>query len=68
MRAGDVLLFDSLLPHGTAANSTEEHRWALQYHFCGASAEATRAGTAADAQAEKARLQAFGSEGKGAQC
>ena len=34
MAEGDVLLFDSLLPHGTDTNRTGEHRWALQYHFC----------------------------------
>ena len=30
---GDVLLFDSLLPHGTPTNTTDKQRFALQYHY-----------------------------------
>ena len=31
---GGLLLFDSLLPHGTPTNQTRQERWALQIHFC----------------------------------
>ena len=33
MGAGDVLLFDGKLPHGTPINRTDEFRWAVQYHY-----------------------------------
>ena len=59
MEAGDVLLFHSQLPHGTATNHTPLHRWALQYHYVGAGQQP------AD---EQLRLAQFGEEGKGAVC
>jgi hypothetical protein len=33
MSAGDVLLFDGKIPHGTPITRTEDFRWAVQYHF-----------------------------------
>ena len=60
MQPGDVLLFDSLLPHGTDKNRSSDHRWALQYHFRGADT------TSSSDDAE--RLAIFGGEGRGATC
>jgi phytanoyl-CoA hydroxylase len=59
MRAGDVLLFDGKLPHGTPVNRTGEHRWAVQYHYRWPAAVAVN---------DEARLAAFGSEGRGVTC
>jgi len=59
MAAGDVLLFDGKLPHGTPVNRTEDFRWAVQYHF-----RPARAVQVDDA----ARLAAFGSEGRDVTC
>ena len=59
MEAGDVLLFDSQLPHGTATNHTPLHRWALQYHYVGGSQQPGN---------EQLRVAQFGEEGKGAVC
>jgi len=33
MEAGDVLLFDGKLPHGTATNLSSSRRWAVQLHY-----------------------------------
>ena len=60
MRPGDVLLFDSLLAHGTDTNRSADHRWALQYHFKNAGCRST-----AD---DVPRLVVFGGEGRGATC
>ena len=60
MRPGDVLLFDSLLAHGTDTNRSAQHRWALQYHF-------KRAGCCSSAD-DMPRLAVFGGEGRGATC
>jgi phytanoyl-CoA hydroxylase len=59
MRAGDVLLFDGKIPHGTPINRTGAFRWAVQYHYRPA---------LADEVDDEARLAAFGSEGKGVTC
>jgi phytanoyl-CoA hydroxylase len=59
MAAGDVLLFDGKIPHGTPINRTEDFRWAVQYHFRPASAALVDDGV---------RLEAFGSEGKDVTC
>ncbi|MGI9500320.1 MAG: phytanoyl-CoA dioxygenase family protein [Geminicoccaceae bacterium] len=59
MSAGDVLFFDGKLPHGTPVNETSEQRWAVQYHYCPASAVEVD-----DAE----RLNAFGNEGKNVTC
>lgn len=59
MKAGDVLIFDSKLPHGTPKNQTDEYRWAVQLHYRG-----TRAIGCTDEQ----RLAVFGSEGKNVSC
>jgi phytanoyl-CoA hydroxylase len=59
MRAGDVLLFDGKLPHGTPVNRTDSFRWAVQFHYRPASAHEI-----ADAE----RLAAFGAEGKDVSC
>lgn len=59
MRAGDVLLFDGKIPHGTPINRTDDFRWAVQYHF-----RPVTAGLVDD----DTRLAAFGSEGRDVTC
>ncbi|HLT01799.1 MAG TPA: phytanoyl-CoA dioxygenase family protein, partial [Geminicoccaceae bacterium] len=59
MRAGDVLLFDGKIPHGTPINRTDDFRWAVQYHFRPATAVLVDDDT---------RLAAFGSEGRDVTC
>lgn len=59
MGPGDVLLFDGKLPHGTPTNRTDQHRWAVQYHY--------RPGTSVLTD-DEARLAAFGSEGRNVTC
>lgn len=59
MQAGDLLLFDGKLPHGTPINHTDETRWALQYHYLPSSAVKTD---------DTERLAAFGAEGKDVSC
>lgn len=59
MEAGDLMIFDAKLPHGTPTNRTNTQRWAVQYHYVPASAAN---GT------EEERLSIFGSEGKNVTC
>lgn len=59
MQAGDLLLFDGKLPHGTPVNQTDETRWALQFHYI------PRETIVAD---EALRLATFGADGKGVSC
>ncbi|MAS37407.1 MAG: hypothetical protein CL610_25635 [Anaerolineaceae bacterium] len=59
MAAGDVLLFDAKLPHGTPTNQSHQQRWAVQFHYV------SQAVTEVDNQV---RLDAFGSEGKDVTC
>lgn len=59
MRPGDVLLFDGKLPHGTPTNRTDQHRWAVQYHYRPDTSVLTD---------DDARLAAFGSEGRNVTC
>jgi phytanoyl-CoA hydroxylase len=59
MGVGDVLLFHGKLPHGTPVNSTDDFRWAVQYHYRPSDAVQTD---------DAARLAAFGSEGKNVTC
>jgi len=59
MAAGDLMLFDGKLPHGTPTNRTDDWRWALQFHYLPRSASEVD---------ESVRLQAFGSEGKDVTC
>ena len=59
MQAGDLLLFDGKLPHGTPINQTDETRWALQYHYLPSSAVKTD---------DTVRLAAFGADGKDVSC
>ena len=60
MGPGDVLLFDSLLPHGTPTNTTANQRFALQYHYVPNETEVL--------PDESLRLSLFGGEGAGAVC
>ena len=60
MAPGDVLLFSSKIPHGTATNDSAEHRWALQFHY-------VRKGLQ-QGDSEEIRLGAFGGEGKAVTC
>ncbi|MCM2273919.1 MAG: phytanoyl-CoA dioxygenase family protein [Candidatus Didemnitutus sp.] len=59
MEAGDIMLFDAKLPHGTPTNRTNENRWALQFHYVPHSAQGV---------ADELRLAVFGSEGKNVTC
>ncbi len=59
LRPGGVLFFDSLLPHGTPANRSDQRRKAVQYHYAGVSAQPC---------GEEERLAVFGSEGKDVEC
>jgi phytanoyl-CoA hydroxylase len=59
MQAGDVMLFDGKLPHGTPVNQTDQFRWAIQFHY--------KAHTAVEVP-DDVRLGAFGSEGKNVTC
>ena len=59
MEVGDVLLFDTKLPHGTPANKSNLWRWALQFHYCPITATAA---------SDEERLALFGSEGKNVTC
>ena len=59
MEAGDCLLFDALLPHGTPRNDTSQTRWALQYHYVPVGAERVT---------DDERLSVFGAEGKDVTC
>lgn len=59
MEAGDLVIFDAKIPHGTPTNRTPDQRWALQYHYVGLSAEKIP---------QEARLAIFGEEGKDVSC
>jgi phytanoyl-CoA hydroxylase len=59
MEAGDLIFFDAKIPHGTPRNSTDEQRWALQFHYVPRSVEKV---------AEQLRLDVFGSDGKNVSC
>ena len=59
MDAGDMLLFDAKLAHGTPSNETAQVRWAAQFHYVPANV-----GEIADSE----RLAVFGSEGKDVTC
>jgi phytanoyl-CoA hydroxylase len=59
LKPGGVLLFDSLLPHGTPANNTDQTRRAMQLHF---------APTDAIDITDEDRMAVFGSEGKDVTC
>ncbi len=60
LQPGGLLIFDSLLAHGTPANQSERRRRALQFHYSPKSA--TTKWSAAE------RMAIFGSEGKDVQC
>ena len=59
MQAGDLVIFDAKIPHGTPINRTNQHRWALQFHYVGKSVERTAA---------EYRLSIFGADGKDVSC
>lgn len=59
MNAGDLVIFDAKIPHGTPTNRTSSQRWALQYHYVGRSVEKV---------AQEYRLNIFGEEGKDVSC
>lgn len=59
LEPGGLLLFDSLLPHGTPENRTKKERWALQFHYC------PKNPTRID---DETRMAVFGSEGKDVEC
>jgi phytanoyl-CoA hydroxylase len=59
LEPGGLLFFDSLLPHGTPTNRTNDRRQALQFHYAPAERVAI---------ATEQRLEIFGSEGKNVEC
>lgn len=59
MEAGDVMIFDAKLPHGTPTNRSGDYRWAVQLHYVPQSAHEVP---------DDVRLAAFGSEGKDVTC
>lgn len=59
MEAGDVLLFDGKLPHGTPINKTDRQRFAIQFHFAARLVVNT---------SDEDRMAIFGSEGKDVRC
>ena len=59
LKPGGLLIFQSLLHHGTPPNTTGSRRRALQFHFRPQSAPLT---------SQEQRLAVFGGEGLGAEC
>jgi ectoine hydroxylase-related dioxygenase (phytanoyl-CoA dioxygenase family) len=59
LKPGGLLLFHSLLPHGTPRNATDGRRWAIQLHFHPEDAVFTE---------DEERLEVFGAEGQGVEC
>ncbi|WP_432797169.1 phytanoyl-CoA dioxygenase family protein [Poriferisphaera sp. WC338] len=59
MEAGDILVFDAKLPHGTPTNRGNDYRWAIQLHYIPQSAFEV---------GDQVRLDAFGHEGKNVSC
>ena len=59
LSAGDLMLFDGKLPHGTPTNRTDTQRWAVQYHYVPKDAEKVD---------QSVRLAAFGADGKDVFC
>lgn len=59
LRPGSLLLFSSLLPHGTPPNLSRRRRRALQWHFVPRGAPRVT---------DAARHAVFGSEGKAVEC
>ncbi len=59
LKPGGVLVFDSLLPHGTPANVTEQSRRAMQFHYAPA---------VAGKVTDQDRMAVFGTEGKDVTC
>ena len=59
LKPGGVMLFDSLLPHGTPCNATNHKRRALQFHYVPSDAPRIT---------DEQRKEAFGSEGKNVSC
>jgi phytanoyl-CoA hydroxylase len=59
LEPGGCLFFSSLMQHGTAPNTSDERRRAVQFHYRPASAELT---------SREERMAVFGSEGKDVSC
>lgn len=59
LKPGGLLLFHSLIHHGTPTNKSDQRRRAIQYHYRPASAPQT---------SEEERLVIFGEEGKDVTC
>ena len=59
LNPGSVLFFHGMIHHGTAANHSDQQRWALQFHY--------RSINAVNITAEE-RLEIFGAEGKDVTC
>ena len=59
LKPGGLLIFQSLLHHGTPPNTTRSRRRALQFHYRPQSAPLT---------SQEERLAIFGGEGLGAEC
>jgi len=59
LKPGGVMFFDSMLPHGTPVNDTDQSRRALQFHFAAPDARTFT---------EEDRMAIFGEEGKDVTC
>jgi len=59
LKPGGMLLFDSMLPHGTPRNASNKRRRALQYHYM---PEGLGIST------KEARMAMFGADGKNVEC
>jgi phytanoyl-CoA hydroxylase len=59
LEPGGCLFFSSLMQHGTAPNTSDERRRAVQFHYRPATAELS---------SREARMAVFGSEGKDVSC
>lgn len=59
LKAGSLMMFSSLIPHGTPPNHSDLTRRALQWHLAPENVERFET---------EQRLQAFGADGTGVEC
>ncbi len=60
VEAGDMLIFDSMTPHGTPTNNSPMRRRSLQFHYCGDHVELL--------PNSDERVRIFGGDGMGLTC
>eukprot|EP00656_Telonema_subtile_P047210 TRINITY_DN54093_c0_g1_i1.p2 TRINITY_DN54093_c0_g1~~TRINITY_DN54093_c0_g1_i1.p2 ORF type:complete len:115 (+),score=11.96 TRINITY_DN54093_c0_g1_i1:94-438(+) len=59
LQPGGALFFSTMLPHGTPTNTSDTHRFAIQFHFAPKGAART---------CDESRLAEYGGEGQGVHC